>query len=174
MSLLVLAYPKISKKDFKWVQNIRSKHDARYYNIVNPHFTLVFPAEGYKQNEFINDLVGNSLEFKRIKFISRRAVLVKDSISEFTDLFLVPDEGYSDIVKLHDNLYSGILKNSLRFDIPYIPHIGVGGSTNPVEGKSIADELNRSNFTINGILDKLAVINYHYPHVKTLMEIKLK
>ena len=96
-------------------------------------------------------MAGNSLGFKRIKFISKCTVIVKDSFSEFTDLFLVPDEGYSDIVKLHDKLYSGILKNNLRFDIPYIPHIGIGGSTNPVECKSIADELNKSNFSINGL-----------------------
>ena len=53
MSLLVVAYPEFLNKDFEWIQNIRSKYDVRYYNVVNPHFTLVFPAQGFKQTEFM-------------------------------------------------------------------------------------------------------------------------
>ena len=167
MSLLVLAYPKISDKDFKWIQNIRSMYDKRYYHVVNPHFTFVFPVSNISQSEFIEDMIINISEIKKIYFISRCAVVVKDSLSDFTDVFLVPDEGYSNIVKLHDKLYSGILKNELRLDIPFIPHIGIGGSINSLESKSIADELNKLNFSIKGIIDKLDIVSYNYPEVKT-------
>lgn len=86
---------------------------------------------------------------------------------------MVPDEGNSEIVKLHDKLYTGILNDELRLDIPFIPHIGFGGSVNPNESKSIADELNKSNFNVYGNIDKLAVVSYNYPKVETLEEIKL-
>jgi len=76
-------------------------------------------------------------------------------------------------VKLHDKLYSCTLKNELRLDIPYIPHIGIGGSINPLESKSIADELNKSNFSIEGVLDKLDIVSYNYPEVKTEKVINL-
>jgi 2'-5' RNA ligase len=173
MSLLVLAYPKIPDKDFKWIQNIRAVYDKRYYHVVNPHFTIVFPVSNILQPEFIEDIQISASESQKIIFTSRCTVIVKDSFSEFTDVFLVPDEGYSDIVKLHDKLYSGILKNELRLDIPFIPHIGIGGSINPLESKSIADELNKTNFSFEGILDKLDIVSYNYSEVKTLKEIKL-
>ncbi len=173
MSLLVLAYPLLSHKDFEWIQNIRSKYDARYYNVVKPHFTIVFPVTDVQPSEFIEDVERNSTGFKKISFFTRSALIVKDSFSEFTDVFLVPDEGYSRIVKLHDKLYSGILKNNLRFDIPFIPHIGIAGSKDPLESKSIADELNRADFSIKGILNKLDIITYDYPKVETIKGIDL-
>ncbi len=173
MSFLVLAYPRLSHKDFEWIQNIRSKNDARYYNIVKPHFTIVFPVTDVQPSEFIADVERNSAGFKKINFITRSALIVKDSFSEFTDVFLVPDEGYSSIIKLHNKLYSGILKNNLRLDIHFIPHIGIAGSKDPLESKSIADELNGGNFSIKGILDKLDIITYDYPKVETIKEITL-
>ncbi len=173
MSLLVLGYPKLKAEDFEWIQNIRLKYDARYYDVVNPHFTIVFPVFNFLQNEFVEDIVENTSNFKRIKFFLRSAVIVKDSFSDYTDIFLVPDEGYSDIVKLHDKLYSGILTNELRLDIPFIPHIGVGGFTNPTESNIVADDLNRSNFIIEGTIDKLDIVNYNYPKVESIKETQL-
>ena len=173
MSLLVLGYPKFRTADFEWIQNIRSKYDLRFYNVVNPHFTLVFPVYNIMQNEFTVDVVKKTSDIKKLKFFLRCAVIVKDSFSDYTDILLIPDEGYSDIVKLHDKLYSGILKNELRLDIPFIPHIGVGGFTNPAESKVVADDLNKSNFIIKGIIDKLDVVNYDYPKVESIKEMQL-
>jgi len=173
MSLLVLGYPTFKREDFEWIQNIRSKYDIKYYNVVNPHFTIVFPVFNSTQKEFIEDVIKKTYETKKIGFNLKCAVIVKDSFSLSTDVFLVPDEGNSEIVKLHDKLYTGILKDELRLDIPFIPHIGVGGSTDPYESKSIADELNKSNFNVYGFIDKLAVVSYNYPKVETLEEINL-
>ena len=173
MSLLVLGYPELKTTDFEWIQNIRLKYDSIYYNVVNPHFTFVFPVFNFLQDEFTEDIIKNSSHIKKIEFFLRCAVIVKDSFSDYTDILLVPDEGYSDIVKLHDKLYSGILINDLRLDIPFIPHIGVAGFTNPEESKAVADDLNKSNFIIEGIIDKLDIVNYNYPKVESIKEIQL-
>jgi len=61
MSLLVLAYPKISREDFDWIQAVRAQHDARYYELVAPHFTLVFQVSGIEQSVFIEH-VGRQVE----------------------------------------------------------------------------------------------------------------
>lgn len=97
---------------------------------------------------------------------------VKDFFSPFTDIFLVPDEGYIRIVKLHDKLYSGILKHELRIDIPFIPHVAVGGSNDPIECKLISDSINESDFSIEGIIDKLDIISYYYPRAETIKKNK--
>jgi 2'-5' RNA ligase len=173
LSLLVLAYPKLKIEDFDRIQDIRKKHDTRYYNAVNPHFTIVFPVFKLEKNKFSEAVSKVAAGINKISFILECAVIVKDSFSDYTDIFLVPDKGYSYIVKLHDKLYSGILKNKLRLDIPFIPHIGVGGYTSPAESKAVADDLNKSNFIIEGIIDKLDIVNYNYPEIETIKEIKL-
>ena len=42
MSYLVLAYPKISKSDFDFIQDYRKANDPKYFLLVEPHFTIVF------------------------------------------------------------------------------------------------------------------------------------
>jgi 2'-5' RNA ligase superfamily len=173
MPFLVLTYPILLKEDFEWIQNIRLKYDTRYYKVVDPHFTIVFPVFNIKQNEFIEDVIKSSKDIEKFNFILKCAVLVKDSFSEYTDVFLVPDEGYGNFVKLHNKLYSGLLRNDLRLDISFIPHIGIGGNPDPLESKRVADSLNELNFTIKGRIEKLTIINYNYPIVAKLKEITL-
>ncbi len=52
--------------------------------------------------------------------------VVEDGSRDFWHTFLVPDAGYSAIISWHGLLYSRILRQELRADIPFVPHIGVG------------------------------------------------
>jgi hypothetical protein len=85
----------------------------------------------------------------------------------------VPDEGYSEIVKLHDKLYDGPLAPELRLDIPFIPHIGIGNAIDPFACKKLADELNRKAFEIDGRIETLDVTWYEENKVETLERIEL-
>ena len=95
MSLLVLSYPEISQEDFNWIQKIRAEHDILHYKIVDPHFTIVFAVDDINRNEFIDHVKEQTQGFKKITFILRNAVVNKDSFSEYTYVFLVPDESRS-------------------------------------------------------------------------------
>ena len=174
MSLLVLAYPNISKKDYEWIQRFRKKYDSRYYKIVKPHFTIVFPVNNIDESIFIRHIERVSQDYKPIEFSLRCSTIVKDSFSDFSDIFLVPDEGNSKIIKLHDEFYSDVLASNLRLDIPFIPHIGIGGSKFPEEYKKLSDKLNKKDFCINGIIDSLDITYYNYPELKTIKKIFLK
>ncbi len=44
MALLVVAYPELSKSDYDRIQAFRQMHDPLYYDVVEPHFTIVFPV----------------------------------------------------------------------------------------------------------------------------------
>jgi 2'-5' RNA ligase len=167
-SILVLAFPKISVKDYKWIQSIRGKYDKTFYHVVEPHFTIVFPVFNYDLkyiNNYIKKIVKN---VKPIKFSIRGATTVKDSFSDGTDVFLIPDEGNSDIIKLHDKLYTEVLFKELRLDIPFIPHIAIGRGKDAFESKKIADKINENEFLINGIVDELTLVEYEYPKIKTI------
>ncbi|MFZ0455397.1 MAG: hypothetical protein WCE54_08540 [Ignavibacteriaceae bacterium] len=61
MALLVLGYPKLKVEDFERIQNIRLKYDLRYFNVVNPYFTVAFPVFDFLQNEFNGDIINKFL-----------------------------------------------------------------------------------------------------------------
>ena len=173
MSLLVLSYPEISQEDFNWIQKIRAEHDILHYKIVDPHFTIVFAVDDINRNEFIDHVKEQTQGFKKITFILRNAVVNKDSFSEYTYVFLVPDEGRSGIIKLHDKLYQGRLATKLRLDIPFIPHISIGNSLDPQECEKLVDQLNQQPFAIRGFIETLDVVKYGDNKLETIEQIKL-
>jgi hypothetical protein len=56
-------------------------------------------------------------------------------------LYLGVEEGYEEIVALHDQLYSGPLEEYLRTDLPFQPHVGLGffgkGPYDPLDPESV-------------------------------------
>ena len=128
MSLLAISYPELEESDFNWIQLYRKENDDLYYKVVDPHFTLIFPTTNIDEDQFIEEIKNKSKNVHQIEFEIRCATINKDAFSDYYYEFLVPDKGYSDIVKLHDKLYSGILSKCLRLDIDFIPHIGIGDS----------------------------------------------
>ena len=99
--------------------------------------------------------------------------MVEDDSKNFSHVFLVPDEGFSDVVKLHDSLYSGVLAPELRLDITFIPHIGVGNYTDARACRELADELNAQDFRLAGLIDTLDVVWYEQQEVRTIAQIAL-
>ena len=173
MALLVLGYPKIEDSDFKWIQSIRSIYDERYFKVVNPHFTIVFPVFNIEREAFIEH-VGNCIQqFESIEFILRCSMIVKDSFSNYTDIFLVPSEGFDRIVMLHDKLYANLFIPELRLDIPFIPHIGIGASTDPKLCKKVSDELNSKPISISGRVECVDVVNFENNRVETIVQYQL-
>jgi hypothetical protein len=53
MPLLVLSYPDLTHADSTWIQSIRAKHDQLYYDVVEPHFTFVFPISSLDLDTFV-------------------------------------------------------------------------------------------------------------------------
>ena len=174
MSLLVLAYPQLEGKDFDWIQSFRSRNDERYFKTVNPHFTLVFPVLSIDQNVLIKHVETVVNKFKEFYFVLRCAQIVKDSFSDYTDVFLIPEEGYRIFVKLHDHLYTDVLEKELRLDIPFIPHLGIANNLNAKKCKNLAEEINSKNPEIFGAINKLDIVDYESNKVKTIKEIFLK
>lgn len=113
MGYLVLAYPKMSKEDYAWIQNFRKLHDEQYYEVVEPHFTIVFPTFGKPIEDFIKEVEKQSRDIISFDFSIRCAVINKDSFSDYWHVFLTPDQGHSNVVKLHDKLYSDFLLDTL-------------------------------------------------------------
>lgn len=170
MSLLVLAYPELEEKDREFIQSFREEHDELYYKIVEPHFTIVFPVHDMEKSEFITEIDRMSHSFEPFDFSLRCAVINRDAFQDYWHVFLAPDEGNSDIIKLHDTLYSGSLLHNYRMDIQYVPHIGIASSQNQMKMWQLTRELNESHLEINGRVEKLSVVNFENNKVDLLKE----
>jgi hypothetical protein len=174
MSYLVVAYPKISEKDFNWIQEYRSKNDPRYFNVVNPHFTIIFSTGDISQEDFIKEVKAQAQDIKSFDFELNVATINQDDSGDYYHEFLVPEKGYTTIIKLHDKLYSGVFYKNLRFDIDFIPHVGIGNADDVQESKKRVDAVNDAGVSISGKIDTLDILEYKDSKVTTIGQIALK
>ena len=173
MNLHVIAYPEFAPADFQKIQLFRKDYNS-LYNIIASHFTIVFSIPDIPGSDFISEVKKQVDEVSIINFNLRCAVINKDSFSNNYDAFLVPDEGFGRITKLHDKLYSDKFSVHHRLDISYIPHISIANSSDAKKIKNIVDEWNKDDFEIKGTIASLDVINYENRVITTIEKINLK
>ena len=173
MSYLALAYPDLQDVDFNLIQDCRRQHDSLYVDVVDPHFSFVFAIKDIDQAIFIQEVAEKAKNHRKIHFVLRCASISKDGLEDSYHVFLVPDEGHSDIIRLHDTLYSGLLKDQLRLDINYIPHMAVGNYTDRFQSKRVVDEWNQKEFSIAGTISKLSIVKYAHNIVTLVSEVEL-
>lgn len=171
MKHFVVAYPQINEADYHTIQNIRKEHDHLYTNI-EPHFTCVFGTE-MSSESFMDEIKKQSLHAKPVHFSIRCAVVNKDAFSEMYFTFLVPDEGFSEFVKIHDKFYSDKLSEFLRLDIDYIPHIEIARSGDKMVCKKLADQWNKSECVIHGHISSFEIVTFEKRVLKKLLVIPL-
>ena len=174
MSLLVLAYPDLNVINFTLVQDHRKVYDNLYYDVVGPHFSFVFATDDFSEDVFTAEVLKHVEDAWKIKFVCRCATISKDGFEETFHCFLVPDKGHSQIILLHDKLYSGLFKKNHRLDIDYIPHMAIGSSSDKLQTKMMVDQWNARDITIDGVISKLSIIKYENNAVTLLKEIVLK
>ncbi|MDR8394439.1 2'-5' RNA ligase family protein [Aliifodinibius sp. S!AR15-10] len=173
MALAVVNYPTLSESDFQWIQDIRKEHDNLFYGVVEPHFTLVFPTENIGLGSFTSHVKNVASKFNSFQFISRCVTVGDPDFWDHAHVFMIPDEGFSEVVKLHDAFYTGILESELRLDLPFVPHIGVASDPSPEKCKNIVDQVNQQDFEVKGIVEKLDIIEFDGESTKTIEQIVL-
>ena len=173
MGYLVIAYPQLAHDDLNKIQVYRERHDL-LFKVVEPHFTIVFPVLDMQPHDFIEEIAANTKTISKFDFAIRCATINKDAFNKLFHVFLVPDEGFSRVVRLHDALYSKKLKSYLRLDLDYIPHITIGNCRDKHRCKEMVDEWNKEEFKIQGTIAELTVVKYDDGVVTNLKTIELK
>ncbi len=168
MALLVVAYPELSKNDYDRIQAFRQMHDPLYYDVVEPHFTIVFPVFTWKPEAFVAEAMKQARGIRPFPFTLRSAVLNKDAFNDYYHTFLVPDEGYGQIVRLHDRMYADQLFPQRALTVDFIPHIGIGNSLDPLACLAMMREWNKEEFAISGWVSTLDIINYEDGTIETI------
>jgi len=173
MALAAIAYPILDNKNYNFIQEFRKVNDPFLYTVVEPHFSFVFPVDGISKEEFIDEIAKQAAGTSSFNFTIRCAVVNKDAFLDISHTLFVPDEGFSDIVKLHDKLYEGKLIRERRLDIDYIPHMGAGTSKDIQQCKVMADKLNACDLEIKGSIAELTVVRFENNTIENLHSILL-
>jgi len=174
MQLLIVSYPELAQEDAEWLVSLRERHRELGHSVLPPHFTLVFPLSGMSKSTLARHIKERVVSSSRVQFALRSSILVKDDSSDNYFVMLVPDEGFSSIVKLHDRLYTDVLASALRLDIPFIPHVTIGYSVDVQACKNIVDTLNRENFEVQGEIFRLDLVKKENDQAWTVQQFDLK
>ena len=169
-SLEVIARPHFDKADLAWLTDIRSRR-AGSRGI--PYFTLVFPGVDMEPTPFAAAIRARVEGGALIRFRLRSALVAPEPLVGRFHVFLVPDEGFGAILKLHDALHTGPIKAALRTDSPYLPHITVATSTDYGVARNLASSLNNGEIDIKGHIDALQVERRAGEVIKLVEEIPL-
>lgn len=172
MSLLVLAYPDLAPAERAWIEAIRADHDS-LHALVPAHFTFVFPTDLLAPEAFIAAVQMQAAGFGPFAFALRAALPAPNLPGTDGQVFLVPDEGMSACIRLHDRLYAGLLAPALRLDLPFVPHITVGRFPDLPSCKRRADALNARPFAVPGAVNTLDVVKRTPDAIRTLVRVPL-
>ena len=153
-TLEVIARPHFDKADLAWLTDIRSR---RAGSRGTPYFTLVFSGVDMAPKGFTDAIRAHVQGAHPIRFRLRSALVAPEPTVSRFHVFLIPDEGFSAILKLHDMLHAGPIAAALRTDTPYLPHITVATTTDHAAARKLAFALNQGDIDIHGRIDALQV-----------------
>jgi len=169
-SLEVIARPHFNKVDLAWLTDIRSR---RAGSRGAPYFTLVFSTLNTTPADFTKAVRAYAKTIHAIQFRLRSALVVPEHTVRRFHVFLIPDEGFGAILKLHDALHAGPLKAALRQDSPYLPHITVATTPDYAAAHNLAFSLNQGVIDIHGHIDALQVESRTKDVIKQVAEVPL-
>ena len=114
-------YPEINTEK---IESFRKKYDPSF-KLMRAHLTIVFR---------IDQLVSKQSFAYHVRAVLKHWKPFEIELNGFTKswdhwLFLTLKKGNDKVIRLHDELYGGILTPYLCTDIQYIPHIGLGEFT---------------------------------------------
>jgi 2'-5' RNA ligase len=170
-TLEVVARPHFDKTDVAWLKDMRAKRTS---NFGPPYFTLVFPGAVMEPADYADFVRQRVHEVPRIRFRLRSALVVPEMTVKRFHVFLVPDEGFGAILRLHDRLHVGPLEVCLRPETPYLPHITIATTADYVAARKLAQGINARDLQIDGVIEALQVERRAGDVAKLIAEIPLE
>jgi 2'-5' RNA ligase len=169
-TLEVIARPHFEKDDLAWLTDIRSR---RAGSRGPPYFTLVFPGAELEGHAFAEQIRRNAEGIPRIRFRLRSALVVPEPMVGRFHVFLIPDEGFGAILRLHEALHVGPIEAAIRPDTPYLPHITVATTPDRAQARKVAQALNQGGLDISGHIEALTVERRRGEVIHDIAEIPL-
>jgi hypothetical protein len=166
----VVAKPEFGKAQLEWLMHLREKcaHISGA-----PTFTLVFPG-AESAIDVVKHVEATCMVTSRIRFCLRSAIIVPEEKIGGYHVFLVPDEGFAAITRLHDRLHVGPLARCMRLDVPYIPHVTVATTHDADAARRLMASLNAKDLAIAGHVDEVEVRERDSAGARCIAKVALK
>ena len=151
MIYALLYYPNIESPH---INQFRKKYDP-LVDLIAPHITLMFPVpESIGEDNLVHHLEKVLCNWQPFQ-IRLQGV----QISSDDHLFLILQEGNADVIRLHDEIYTGILIEFRRVDIPFIPHVTLGVFKEDSSNRErVLEEARQLGIDHRCVLDKLHLV----------------
>ena len=152
MSYALVHYPNINTEH---INQIRQKYDPQF-DLIDPHITLVFSIiESINENNLILHIDSILTKWKIFPICLKG---LQKSWDEY--MFLMIEEGKVDMVKLHNKLYTGILAEYFRENLPFVPHLTLGKFTKDTDKfLQVLEEVQHLDLNYRCFVDKVHLIN---------------
>lgn len=98
--LLCLAYPRLTDSDVELISSFRQRHDQKYANVVDLHWTIIFPGscEGVIQEDLREHIRTIAFNSNPIKFVCRYALVYDTKVLTTTTSFWFPTKAFQESV----------------------------------------------------------------------------
>lgn len=157
-----LAYPRWDAPAMhEAIQEHRAAHDAALAGIVAEHVTLVFPGGDLPLADYVGHVRAVALRHAPVRLACRCAVHSPDPQRPVFRQYLVPDEGLSELVRLHADLHGGPFAAWRRADLEFLPHLTIGTFEDAGDCLKACDQWNATGPAALGCIDTLAVVELH-------------
>lgn len=147
-------------KRAKKIEAIRKKYIPDYKKL-KPHITIVYPFKVKSQNELCGHI---KTSINKTKPFRLSLCGLKKSAKGYY-LYLLVNEGKTELIKLYKNLNSSLLKDFQNKDMPkYIPHLSLGVFKTKNEINKAIQEIQKQNICFEakvGSIHLLTIDNSH-------------
>jgi 2'-5' RNA ligase len=174
MPIAIVTCPEIPTDELKWIQDLRHAHLASPEADLAPHVTLVFPADVVADENLMMHMYGVAGSTQPFETIFRIAAPVADPIKGGWAVQLLPDQGLSKLMRMHNFLYTGPFDGTLNLDVPYVPHLTLARSATSAEAKGLCDELNSGVIEVSAQVKAVEVLTVDGDKIETQAQYELE
>ena len=151
MIYALVHYPNV---DTQRINLFRKKYDPQV-DLIQPHITLMFPVpESIGEDNLVHHLQSVLSGWQPFPIHLQG---LQKSWDDY--LFLMVQEGNADIISLQSGIYTGVLADYRKEDIPYVPHLTLGVfAKNANEYAEALEEAKRLDLDYRCVLDKVHLV----------------
>ena len=171
---IIFSIPTLNEKNLKWVECLRGRYSPGQVKTLLPHFTMLSTERQIQCNELENLLNEISMHHQKINFTIHRALAMPPlNGHDSWYAFLVPDQGFSDLSKLHASICCKRFNLSDEQLFPFIPHITVGLFSEKTACLNAIDEINAGYISLSGNVDEISAAQVSDDGVEIIKTIEL-
>jgi len=151
MPYALVHYPAV---ELRHINRLRSKYDPQFH-LIAPHITIMFPSpDSIGERNLVSHIEGVLRRWESFPIRLKGLRLSRDEY-----LFLLLNKGEGGVIRLHDEIYTGLLSEYRDEAPPFIPHVTLGVFTGKNDEYAQAlKEAERLKLDYECMLDRLHLI----------------